>query len=137
MEREDHLKKSRISLALLCASLALIAGCPLVGPTLTFTEDESGTTASLAVGETLAVVLSGNASTGYEWEITELDTAVLANTGTSYRPHCYMPGCGETGTWTFTALTPGSMTLRMIYHRPWEDEEPSRTFELTVSVEGE
>jgi predicted secreted protein len=129
--------KSRVSNVIACTSLVLIAGCPLVGPTLIFTEDDSGATASLAVGETLAVVLSGNASTGYEWEITELDTAVLANTGTTYRPHCYMPGCGETGTWTFTALSPGSTTLRMIYHQPWEDVEPSRTFELFVTVADE
>ena len=27
-----------------------------------------------------------------------------------------------------------STTLRMIYHQPWEEVEPSRTFELSVTV---
>jgi len=101
-------------------------------------EGDSGTEVSLTVGAQLWIVLSGNASTGYVWEVTDLDTAVLELTATTSRSQCTipMPGCGQVETWKFTALSPGSTVLNMVYHRPWEDVEPSRTFTLTVTVTG-
>ncbi len=118
---------------LLCA---LIGGCPLLlVETLRFEENDSGATVTAGVGAKVLVSLSGNQSTGYAWEVTEVDDAVLEHTNTSFRADCGMPGCGEQGLWTFTALAPGTTTLGMVYHRSWEEVDPLRTFEITVTVE--
>ena len=137
MTKSEHSMRHSASVGLMGVFLLLICGCPFVpGQTLMLNADDSGSDVTVRVGARLLVTLSSNASTGYEWEVTDLDTAVLENAGTTYRSSCAipMPGCGEIKTWTFTALAPGSTSLRMIYHRPWEDEEPERTFELTVTV---
>ena len=137
MTRSKQSLKLSASVGLMGVFLLLMSGCPFIpGQTLRLDADDTGSDLTVPVGTRLLVTLSGNASTGYEWEITDLDTAVLENTGTTSRSSCAipMPGCGEIKTWTFTALAPGSTSLRMIYHRPWEDEEPTRTFELTVTV---
>ncbi|MBU0717721.1 MAG: protease inhibitor I42 family protein [Planctomycetes bacterium] len=114
----------------------LVGGCPLVaGLALVFDEGDSGSTITAQVGQKLKVVLDSNASTGYEWELTDLDPLVVEHSDTVYQGCSVpIPGCGGTETWTFTALSPGSTVLRLIYHRPWEDSEPAATFELTVTV---
>jgi predicted secreted protein len=125
----------------MCVGLSLfilifMAGCPCdQGWILFLDEDDSGTLVAGDVGGRLYLSLSGNASTGAVWEVTELDEAILAHTGSTTQRHCMMSGCPETKTWEFTALSPGTTTLRMIYHRPWEEAEPDRTFELTVVVQ--
>jgi inhibitor of cysteine peptidase len=135
MAEYGHQWKKATSLGLACFLATLIGGCPFNPErTLVFHEDDSGSDVTVDDGTRLTAVLSGNASTGYEWEVTELDTAVLEHTGTTYGPDCGMTGCGGTEYWTFTALSPGRATVRMVYHRPWEEEEPTRTFELTVAV---
>ena len=116
---------------------ALVSGCPFVLlQTVVLDAGASGSTVSLNVGARLIVRLGSNASTGYEWEVTELDTTVMENTGRSFVRACIipMPGCGGTDAWEFTAVSAGTTDLRMIYHRPWEDVEPARVFELTVTV---
>ena len=135
MATSRHLTKPLMCVGLSLFVLIFMTGCPFTqGWILFLDEDDSGSEVTVNVGGRVYVSLFGNSSTGYTWEITELDEAILEHTGTTYRPDCVMPGCGETERWQFTALSSGTTTLRMIYHRSWEEEEPSNTFELTVVV---
>lgn len=139
MTKPPRLLRNLYLFCLPCTLLVLTCGCPLSpGQTVILDENDSGTEVSLNVGSRLWIVLSGNASTGYEWEVTDLDSAVLEHTDTSSRSQCAIPkpGCGQIEAWKFTALSPGSTTLNMVYHRPWEDTEPSRTFTLGITVTG-
>jgi len=130
-----HVKRSLTCVGLSLIVLIFMAGCPFdQGWILFLDEEDSGTLVAGDVGGRLYLSLSGNSSTGTVWEVIELDEAIFAHTGTTEQRHCQMPGCPETKTWEFTARSSGTTTLRMIYHRPWEEEEPSRTFELTVVV---
>jgi predicted secreted protein len=46
-----------------------------------------------------------------------------------------MIGSGGAYTFTLKALTPGSTTVKLIYHRSWEtDVEPIEVFEVTLNV---
>ena len=120
-----------------CLLVVLVGGCPFVpAGSLVFEAEDSGSDVTVDVGAKLIVRLASNASTGYQWELAELDTAVVEHTSTTFRSACRIPtpGCGGTDTWTFTALSPGSTALRMVYHRSWEDQEPAETFELNVTV---
>ena len=137
MSRPKQSLRLSASIGLMGVFLLLLSGCPFPpGQILMLNADDSGSDVTVRVGVRLLVTLSGNASTGYEWEITDLDTSILENSGTIHRSSCAIPvpGCGEIKTWMFTALAAGSTSLRMIYHRPWEAEEPARTFELIVTV---
>jgi len=137
MNKPHCLLRRPLFFCLPCTILVLSGGCPLIpGQAVILDENDSGTEVSLSVEGQLRIVLSGNASTGYEWELTDLDEAVLEHTSTSSRSQCTIPqpGCGQIETWKFTALSPGSTTLTMVYHRPWEDVEPARTFTLSITV---
>jgi inhibitor of cysteine peptidase len=99
-------------------------------------EKDSGSTVELRMGETLEVVLRGNPTTGYQWEIASGDTSVVKQRGKpEYRSDS--AGIGSSGNFTFTfeAAAPGQTTLRLVYHRPFErNVPPARTFEITVVV---
>ena len=132
-----HALRRLASVGLVLLLGLLMSGCPFVPvQTVILGEDDSGSDLSVRVGARLVVTLWGNASTGFEWELAELDDSVVEHTDRSSRYGCIVPiaGCGQIETWTYTAQAPGSTRLRMIYHQPWLEEEPARTFELDVTV---
>ena len=134
-----HSLRRSASVGLVLLLGLLISGCPFAPvQTVILGENDSGGDVTMRVGARLIVVLRGNASTGYEWELAELDGSVVEHTDWSSQYGCAasVDGCAHTERWTYTALSPGSTTLRMIYHQPWEEVEPARTFELSVTVTG-
>ena len=134
-EASQALKRS-VSVGFVCSLVLFAGGCPFVpGGTLSLDADDSGTELTLRVGQKLNVYLDSNASTGFEWELADLDTSVVEHTDTVYHG-CVIsiPGCPDSQTWKFTAVSPGSSDLRLIYHQPWLDVDPATTFELTVTV---
>lgn len=99
-----------------------------------FTAADSGASITLAPGESFTVVLTGNPTTGYAWEVADLDTAVLAGDEPAYEVGSDLMGAGGTYTWTFTAVAAGETQLELVYHRPWEQVDPLETFTLEVVV---
>jgi inhibitor of cysteine peptidase len=131
---------------LLAVLLFSAAGCgeavPLPTPNVpsnTLTEADNGKTVNLNVGETLVVRLASNPSTGYTWETKDLDTQMLEQVGEAAFESPDTPpdlvGAGGILVRTFKALEPGTTTLTLVYHRPWEtDVAPLQTFSVTVTV---
>jgi inhibitor of cysteine peptidase len=99
-------------------------------------ENESGSTVELHTGDTLEVALSGNPTTGYQWEIASGDTKVIKwREKPEYRSDSAAVGSSGMFTFTFEAAAPGQTVLRLVYHRPFErNVPPARTFEFTVIV---
>jgi inhibitor of cysteine peptidase len=118
----------------------LNAGCETLGPSdpssVILKESQAGNTAELIIDETLQIVLEGNPTTGYTWDVTALDTAILVQRGEpEFKPDSNAVGSGGTFTFTFQAVNIGQTTLTLIYHRPWEqDVPPLKTFEVAVIV---
>lgn len=103
-----------------------------------FGEDDSGKTITLAVGEQIQVTLESNPTTGYQWELDEIDLSVIKQQGeVSYKAthNVYVVGSGGDETFIFEAVGAGETTLTLIYHQPWEEAEPVDTFFITVVVE--
>lgn len=100
------------------------------------TAADDGTSVELAQGGALAIALEANPSTGYTWEVAECDENVLRLDGEpEFKAKRDMPGAGGTMTLRFRAEGSGESVLRLVYHRPWEqDKEPAETFEVTVTV---
>ena len=45
-----------------------------------------------------------------------------------------MTGVGGTYTFRFKAVAAGEALLRLVYARPWESENPARTFGVTLMI---
>jgi predicted secreted protein len=101
-------------------------------------ESHNGQLIELDLGETLEVRLESNPSTGYSWEIEELDEAVLRQEGdVEYESSVAEnppPGTGGWETFTFVASGTGETELRLVHHRPWEDVEPLAVYTVQVEV---
>ena len=97
---------------------------------------DDGNQVELDAGQTLVVSLAGNPTTGYTWEAAELDEQVLRQVGeTEFKPESDAIGAGGVQTLRFETVNTGQMTLKLVYHRPWEEDvEPAETFSVQVVV---
>ena len=115
---------------------ALIAGCGAKG--LKLNEAGNDGQVTIGVGEKLVIALESNPSTGYTWEISELDTTSLEQVGdiefVSANPG--LLGAGGMQTLTLIARQPGQTTVKLVYHRPWEkDVQPLKTYTVTLTIQ--
>ncbi len=114
-------------------AMALTSDDP--GPqTHSYTAADDGSSVEAAVGDTIVVVLEGNPTTGYSWQVEAADATVLASAEPEYVVESDLIGAGGTYTFTFTALAEGETQVRLVYLRPWESVAPIQTFTLTVTV---
>ena len=97
---------------------------------------DNGTLVSVAQGDTIQVVLSGNPTTGYEWVFAGTDESILASAGSSYTPDsasAEIVGSGGTYRYLFTAVAAGEVRLRLVYKRSWETEI-AEAFDVTIRI---
>ncbi|MCM6776486.1 protease inhibitor I42 family protein [Nocardia sp. CDC159] len=99
----------------------------------------NGQRVAMRVGEEVTVSLAANPTTGYQWQLRELDQALVKQKDDpDFRPDPNpnnAVGVGGTSIWTFTAVAPGATKLVLGYLRPWEQGvEPSQTFTVTFDV---
>jgi len=134
-DMSKRFESCRNAIALLLAVLALAVSC---GP---FTEtkldiNDNGSQVEIERGQVLAITLESNASTGYTWEVIELDDSILQQIGEpEFRMRGDRPGDPNDMTIRFEAVNTGRMTLKLLYHRRWEKEEaPQETFSIEVVV---
>jgi len=124
----------------LAGALAAAAGCATKSASVVQLDaQDNGISVHLRVGEKLKLSLASNITTGYSWELVELDTTVVENTAQEYVPDPApegMTGVGGIEIWDFTGRSPGTTPLRLEYRRPWEpkDIEAADSFELAVTV---
>ncbi|MFO7890324.1 MAG: protease inhibitor I42 family protein [bacterium] len=101
-------------------------------------DSDSGSTCTLSPRDTLEIVLKSNPTTGYEWKLTSLDTAVMKNIAKDYisdKVPGHTMGSGGRSIFSFVAVHHGSTRMKMIYHRSFEkDVAPVRIFTLRVKV---
>jgi inhibitor of cysteine peptidase len=97
-------------------------------------ESNNNTAINVTTGEFLVVSLEGNPTTGYTWEVEELNEQVLQQVGDIVSvPESDLMGAPSKQIATFEVVGAGDATINMVYHRPWEtDVEPVDTFTLTV-----
>lgn len=98
--------------------------------TLIVTAQDNGSSLILRQGETLRVVLSGNASTGYGWDLEHHDPSRIEPLGMESRqaPGPPLPdgrslplaGGSQQISFLFRMLKPGRSTLELRYWRAWE-----------------
>jgi predicted secreted protein len=107
--------------------------------TVDVNEADNGGQVELELGKLLVVTLESNPSTGYQWELVENNDSVLKQFGqTEYKSSdtgvSPRVGAGGWEIFRFKAVSAGQTTLELVYHRPWEDAEPLKTFSIQVMV---
>ncbi|HSB66349.1 MAG TPA: protease inhibitor I42 family protein [Anaerolineales bacterium] len=132
------------ALLLLVASISglLLFGCSAIQPSspkeirLSEKDGDCGSTVELNTGDTLLLILEGNPTTGYTWEIESNDPAVIKPDGKpEFNSESEAIGAGGTYTFRFNAVAKGQVTLKLVYHRSFEANMPAlKSCELTIKV---
>jgi len=100
------------------------------------TEADNGRSIELKVGDELEVTLPGNPTTGFQWEVSDVDSVILTPIGDpEFVPASNAVGSGGQVTLRFEAVGTGQTELKLIHHRPFEENvAPIQTFEVSVTV---
>jgi inhibitor of cysteine peptidase len=145
-----RVRKFGMGTAILVLVAALIgvaaAGCGdgagAAGGSLNLAAGDNGKTLTIKVGDTVKVVLTANATTGYSWAaaLSEKDDALLEQLGEAdYTPDSTdqaIVGSGGTATLSFKALAKGTAELVLTYAQQFDTAAtPAETFKVTLTIE--
>ncbi len=122
-------------------SISTLSGTPLPVPESNknnLSMDYNGWQIELTKGQTFNVTLEANPSTGYSWEVVEINNNILRQIGEpGYQPIYNFTGVGapEMQIFRFEAIGTGRTTLGLVYRRPWEkDIAPLNNFSVELVV---
>lgn len=105
------------------------------GVAVTLNEEDEGALVELSVGEQVVVRLRGNATTGFAWEVADLDAAVVAQRGEyDYEADSGAEGSAGTFTFRFEAVGAGEATVRLVYRGPGDPAPSAGAFSFTARV---
>jgi len=113
---------------------------PVEGKEVNVDEKDDGNQVKLEQGQILVVTLESNPTTGYSWEVVEIQESILEQMGeaefkSSQTGEPPLVGVGGWEIFRFKAISAGQTTLQLVYHRPWEEDvEPLKTFSIQVVV---
>lgn len=100
-------------------------------------EEDMGRTIELGIGQRLSISLSGNPTTGYIWEPREeimlRAEGILRQVEVEFKPESDLLGAPGEMILSFEAVGLGSISLELVYWRPWE-KELVKTYFVKVEV---
>lgn len=103
-----------------------------------FTTSDANSTASVKIGKPFQIVLECQPSTGYVWQVTGIDKALVKMGLIQYRPKTNLLGGVEEQIISFTALKKGRLQLELQHKRPWVKKITSqklKSFILNIDIE--
>jgi inhibitor of cysteine peptidase len=129
-------RRISFALVLLLLAIALLAAGKQRGITLRLTHEDSGSTITLHPGDTLELVLQGNPTTGYTWEVKAGSEALLKQKGEpEFTPDSKALGAEGRTTFRFDVVAEGKGSLVLLYRRTFEPEaRPLRTFGIRIVI---
>jgi predicted secreted protein len=104
------------------------------------TAADNGKTVVVAVGKAFDVVLKGNASTGFQWQLDKIGGTAVQQVGkVDYvldKNPKRMAGVGGRFVFHFKVTKAAKTNVRLAYYRPWEKgaaaAHTAHTFDVTV-----
>ncbi|HEX2914396.1 MAG TPA: protease inhibitor I42 family protein [Chloroflexia bacterium] len=125
--------------ALICATILLLSlgGISMQKPkTVEIDQSHAGSTVLLQLKDQLQISLEGNPTTGYTWEVAQIDNKILKLNGEpEFQPANALAGSGGKMILNFDTVGAGTTTLKLIYHRVFEPNvAPLNTYQVTVTV---
>ena len=114
--------------------LALFSGCGTHGTQIT--DADNGKQINVKSGDLVTLTLVSNPTTGYSWQVMDIDKTILAQNGESEYKQAPgsegLVGAGGTETFQFKVVGSGETTLKLGYMRPWESTPPIQTFSIKI-----
>jgi inhibitor of cysteine peptidase len=100
---------------------------------------ENGSHMAVRKGQVLVVTLESNPTTGYRWEVASASEGILKQRGESEyvqgNPDNNLLGYGGAETFRFDVVGTGEATLKLIYHRTFEQGvAPAQTYEVAMTA---
>lgn len=96
---------------------------------------DSGTFICIRAGSELDIVLAGNATTGFMWDVVTCDETVLERSGESYAvDDLELEGSSGVHTFRFEAIAPGGTAVELDYRRSGNPDAPADSFRVDVTV---
>ena len=127
-----------INLLTACESSSPTVETPQSTPKMVQLKEENNRSQiTLNSGDSLQIVLAGNPTTGFTWEIAECNQSLLQSQGeVEYQQEqSQLAGRGGIFKFTFKAISAGETTLKLIYHRTFEKEvPPAQEYEVFVKI---
>jgi len=142
--RRDAMKLRTIAVFSLIMALALLlpiwaqstSAQPPVPLELALSERDHGRQVSLDGNHLLVLNLTSNPSTGYGWEVANMNRNVLRPLGEAeFKPEQERLGAPVTQVLRFEAVAKGQTNIDLVYRRPWEKQAaPLKTFSVKVNA---
>jgi predicted secreted protein len=87
-----------------------------------------------SVGEEFEVELEAVPTSGFQWQVTQLDAERLRVVSDDVEVTSERIGGSALQRFRFEALAPGEVELRLALSRPWESKPPAeeRTYRVTI-----
>ncbi len=99
------------------------------------TDNDNGRAVAIATGEELELVLEANPTTGYRWEVSEVDPRILVPGRSKFLRRSGLIGAGGKETLFFKGNSPGRTELRLLFRHPFErGKPPPKEFHIIVTV---
>lgn len=103
---------------------------------LSITANDNGRTLNLHTGDYIQIELFENASTGYRWEIDQLNPGMIDKISEKAHYHNTAIGSGGTMEFVFQAKAKGNTVIALKYLRPWEgDSSIVQRFRLDLNIQ--
>ncbi len=99
-------------------------------------ERSNGTTAEIAVGQTIELVPAENPTTGYRWQAGSVVGTALELVTDAIAPPAGGVGAGGSRRWVFRAVQPGQEAIELVSRRSWEQTGGTK-FTVQVVVKAE
>ncbi|KAJ5072132.1 inhibitor of cysteine peptidase [Anaeramoeba ignava] len=89
--------------------------------THTLTNEHNGNEIEVSKGDILKITLKSNQTTGFKWEVAEVDGAIFEQQRSEYiAPNTNLVGAGGVHEFEYKVIgESGSHNLKLQYKRPW------------------
>lgn len=128
---------SLISLILVVAMLVPATVFASGDQVVNVSEKDAGKVIVLDSNALLVLNLQANPSTGYRWEVKNVDHKVLNQAGDiEFKSDSKLMGAPATEVMRLQGVAAGKTTLELVYRRPWVADENAKTFSIQVESKG-
>ncbi|MBU0529824.1 protease inhibitor I42 family protein [bacterium] len=116
--------------------LFILIGCS--STTISIKENNQKEKYSLREGDIIEVILNANPSTGYIWQIVNIDNLKLTLVDETYTAKTInkdIVGSGGNKIYHFKAISKGNTAIELIYFRPFEKELlPNKKSQVNLDI---
>ena len=116
-----------------------IAFCVSADP-IQLTEADNGRTNSVNAGSEIKIILKGNPTTGYSWDVASYSTNRLQQIRTveylqsEQSGEKHRVGVGGKFVFRFKAVGSGQGQIKLIYRRSWETNSSDKIYSVMIEI---